>query len=707
MNKKSDKMYTQIVKLTRTALILFFLTILLFISFINHQEYKNSSPYDVVVSDIKANSVNISWKTLKNVPTYVKINKEKTPYGDGEPSIFHTVRIDNLEQLTEYQFHITDGNREWKKAILPDSKSIKSISRSEFYFITSKLQEQIELPQLLEIESNSNELVYISLQNSLTGMNSKVKSIRTNEYGNALVDKNSFNLDWKEDSYSVNIYPALKSDSRISKYITVNASEINCNLNAPKQTIDGVTREQFANYATRWVDGRGKNYAYECFNDVVYRSRMAGVDPAFTLAVWLNESSASNYTQNLKQYGHIEDFGIHGLSSVPPQNFNAQITHFLKMSHRNSCPGLTAWESWGNIYRFGTCNAKDPNQRSSGIDYYKKTENLYRWITNGKKLPEVVTGLPIPVDIGHDLGNWNPLAKPICCVAQFAEKDKQTGLYSEDILESTCEDIWGPKNQNITKYIQIENIDKKECEIEFESSCCKLGNEILWYPTKYCPYVINDFNNLKQCEESTQEKACFFRDTRFQWLPKGIGEDNVININSEIQCNLRNDVSIHSITINKGVNFIGFDFTPSFNNDVLYASRLMSMYPQISLIGSFTDNEWSPLISKSESNPFSGQDFYFEQSKGYLIISDEEIDIDIFGWNNSEGLLPDLQKGWNFVHSGSITNQLSIPKLSVDKMAVWSNEKESFVFGIDNQYEDVLGVQTKESKYQAVFILNK
>ena len=687
MSKKSDNMYSQIVKLTRTALILLFLTILLFISFINHQEYKNSSPYDVVVSDIKANSVNISWKTLKNVTTYIRINKQETLYGDGQSSIFHNVRIDNLEELTEYQFKITDGHREWKKVILTDSKSIRPIAKSEFYFITTKLQEDIELPSLLEIESNSNELVYISLQNSLTGMNSKVKSIYTNEYGNALIDKNFFNLDWQEGDYSLNIFPAFATDGVVSESISVHASEINCNLNAPEQTIDGVTREEFANYATRWVDGRGKNYAYECFNDVVYRSRMAGVDPAFTLAVWLNESSASNYTQNLKQYGHIEDFGIHGLSSVPPQNFNAQITHFLKMSHRSSCPGLTAWESWGNMYRFGTCNAKDLNQRNSGIDYYKKTENLYRWITNGKKLPAVVTGLPIPVDIGHDLGNWSPKAKPVCCLAKFKESDTLLGFYNRDITEQSCEQAWSQskvESNGIVSFIQTENIEEKDCKGEFPSSCCRVGNEILWYPTEYCTYIIKDIGNSLECQEYTQNKACFFRENRFQWLPQGIGGDSAINIENETECNLRNDISRYDIQLKKGVNFIGFDFTPSYNQDVLYASRVMSIYPQISLIGNFKDNEWSDLISKSETDPFSGQDFYFEHSKGYLFILDEDLTINISGWNNSEVIKPSLEKGWNFVLSSNVMEDANSIKIN-----------------------DVLGVNNQESRYNAVFVLKK
>ena len=705
MKKYSGKVYSQIVKLTRTVLLLLFLTIFLFISFLNHQEFKNSSPFDVVISDVKPYSVNISWKTLKEVPTYVKVDNEKQLFGDGTPLTFHQVNISGLKELTEYNFIISDGNSEWKKPLIQNSKELKNIVKKDFSFITTKLSDEISLPFLMEISSNPDELVYVSLHNTLTGMDSKVKSVKTNQFGNSLIDRNSFNLNWKEGEFVVNVYPAITFNTNLSQSISVYASEINCNLNAPPQTIDGVTREQFANYATRWVDGRGKNYAFECFNDVVYRSRMAGVDPAFSLTVWLNESSASNYTQNIKQYGHIEDFGIHGLSSVPAQNFNAQITHFLKMTHKVTCSGLSSWEAWGNMYRFGSCNSGNPAQRNSGIDYYKKTENLYRWITNGKRLPATVTGLPIPVDIGHDLGNWSPLAEPVCCVAQFEEKEDLVGLYNEDILELSCEELWSIKeneNLNIKGYVQIEDIEKNDCEIEFQSSCCRVGNEILWYPSKYCTFVIEGIDNSSSCEQYTNQKACFFREERFQWLPKGIGEDMVINIDSEVACNLRNDVSKHSIKLKKGVNFIGFDFTPSYNQDVLYASRLMSIYPQLSLIGSYKDNEWSQLISKSNSYLFTGLDFYFEQSQGYLFIVDQDLTIELNGWKNSETSTPTLDEGWNFLLSDAVNLEKNI-----DRLGTWSQEKESLSYDIDREYEDVLGVKTESSKYQAVFMLKK
>ncbi|NLE31102.1 hypothetical protein GX618_02395 [Candidatus Dojkabacteria bacterium] len=110
----------------------------------------------------------------------------------------------------------------------------------------------------------------------------------------------------------------------------------------------------------------------------------------------------------------------------------------------------------------------------------------------------------------------------------------------------------------------------------------------------------------------------------------------------------------------------------------------MSIYPQISLIGNFKDNEWSDLISKSETAPFSGQDFYFEHSKGYLFILDEDLTINISGWNNSEVIKPSLEKGWNFVLSSNVMEDANSIKIN-----------------------DVLGVNNQESRYNAVFVLKK
>lgn len=102
--------------------------------------------------------------------------------------------------------------------------------------------------------------------------------------------------------------------------------EINCNVNAPEDPRYSKFKPVFVDLANRLVAGKGKNYAAECFNDVVDRSKKAGVNPMFTLVIWLHESGASNY--GLSSGCQIGDFGM--VSGGAPQgDFNSQITGFL------------------------------------------------------------------------------------------------------------------------------------------------------------------------------------------------------------------------------------------------------------------------------------------------------------------------------------------------------------------------------------------
>ena len=69
-----------------------------------------------------------------------------------------------------------------------------------------------------------------------------------------------------------------------------------------------------------------------CYNDVVSRSNSASYDPAFTMAIWLEESAASWY----KSYPNVADFGcaVH----TPRMDFSAQIGCFLSLQ-RNYASG--------------------------------------------------------------------------------------------------------------------------------------------------------------------------------------------------------------------------------------------------------------------------------------------------------------------------------------------------------------------------------
>ncbi len=713
--KKLPKIHKEILKLIYTTIVLFFVTIFLYFQFLKHQEYVKASPFDVILSNIHGGSVTISWKTQLDTPTYVRILPNEEVLGNPEVSKFHSITISNLKEQFPYQFVISDGKREWKRPHLKNSKQLYGFLNNSFSFTTGANLNKIYLPSVKEINVLPDELLYLTLYDKRNNEYMGTRSYMANKFGGVALDINSFDPTLSEDEYDIKILDYFSSDSIYTSLNPVYAFDINCNQSLPNQVIDGVTKEQFANFATRWVNGRGKNYAYECFNDVVYSSKMAGVDPAFSLAIWLNESAASNYTQNSRQIGYIEDFGIHGNPSVPPHNFKAQLNHFLSRNHINDCPGLNQWESWGNIYRYGTCNQKDPIQRQNGIDYYKRIESLYTWITNGRKLPSKVTNLPIPVDAGIDSGNWSGVANPLCCGLKYTNDDTFYGMYTDDAISKACNDIYikgmSMEKGELEYAVEVENMKGVNCTKEYEGVCCRLPNDISWYPQSSCEYPLEGVSSSKDCIDYAQEKACFFRDYYFQWLPIHIGMDFVKDVTNQKDCISRNQVYEYDIQIKNGVNLISFDFNPSFNTDVLYASRLLNMYPQVSLIGSFSNNQWSNLIQRSESSPYVGQDFYFQHGKGYLVISTQDILVTLDGWEKEIYDSPKLTKGWNLVggeifltarKSSKLITELKKEIENIQGVGVWSNELESLIY----KYEDELPLYDDISleSNQAVFV---
>ncbi|KKQ31401.1 MAG: Large low complexity coiled coil protein with large repeat region [Candidatus Shapirobacteria bacterium GW2011_GWE1_38_10] len=135
---------------------------------------------------------------------------------------------------------------------------------------------------------------------------------------------------------------------------------INCDQNAPENSITGVDKANFIDIANRWQSG--SNFASVCYNDTVNRALCAGINPTYALWVWLHESGASNYSRD-----DIEDFGIHD-STTPNRNFDAQITKFLTLtgvgSRCLSDPRINGdfWLSWATSYLNGyDCDPDKPN----------------------------------------------------------------------------------------------------------------------------------------------------------------------------------------------------------------------------------------------------------------------------------------------------------------------------------------------------------
>ena len=147
----------------------------------------------------------------------------------------------------------------------------------------------------------------------------------------------------------------------------------------------GSFKANFINLANRWTficTGPQYNSAEECYNFVVDTSLVQGVNPAFTLTIWLNESGASNYCFC---GATCQDFGVR-VSSIF-QNLVGQLNWFLGLpfsSGYTSCRNTSGWlepmHAFLSRFRSGGCDPANPE----GTGYYNDLRNsTWQWVTGG------------------------------------------------------------------------------------------------------------------------------------------------------------------------------------------------------------------------------------------------------------------------------------------------------------------------------------
>lgn len=145
----------------------------------------------------------------------------------------------------------------------------------------------------------------------------------------------------------------------------------------------GEFKANFIDLASRWtVDCPGADYnlADECYDFVVDKAVKEGVNPAFALTIWLNESGASNYC-----HGGLttQDFGI----NLPAlyQNITGQIDVFMNMAKLKLCDGTPGFTEpiHGWLSRFqsssGTC---DPTDERAYKYYYEVKDETWSYLTS-------------------------------------------------------------------------------------------------------------------------------------------------------------------------------------------------------------------------------------------------------------------------------------------------------------------------------------
>lgn len=177
-----------------------------------------------------------------------------------------------------------------------------------------------------------------------------------------------------------------------------------CNPNPTDVNMAGV-QNKFEDLADRWLPtGTARIDKYE---QVVNTSLSRGVDPIFTLAIWLHESGASNYLGICNNWGggnpsslycqRIQDFGINreedetiinSSGEIIKDNFSNQLNQFVNLpgyylSACNTSAVECAWEIFGAMYtENGSCT---PNDTSN--EYVAGILKIYKWLAPSQKLP--------------------------------------------------------------------------------------------------------------------------------------------------------------------------------------------------------------------------------------------------------------------------------------------------------------------------------
>lgn len=176
-----------------------------------------------------------------------------------------------------------------------------------------------------------------------------------------------------------------------------------CNSDPTNVDMAGV-KEKFEDLASRWLTtGSPRTDKYE---QVVNTSLARGVDPIFTLAIWLHETGASNYLGICNEFGggnpatlycqKILDFGvnleeaktiINSSGTVITDNFDNQLSRFLNLPdfYLSACDLNTvgcAWEIYGAMYQQGICS---PNDSSNG--YVAGILEIYKLLSPTQQFP--------------------------------------------------------------------------------------------------------------------------------------------------------------------------------------------------------------------------------------------------------------------------------------------------------------------------------
>jgi len=342
------------------SLILFVLNIFFFASNLRTLEILKEKPLDIQVVNISPSDAWVYWKAPENgshrffykkvsdtkepyIPVFTKISKDEVQ----EKRIFY-VHLNNLDPHSEYSLQIASENHLWDQGIT---------------FRTKDIAQEVQLPEIVTGEGNQMSFLLLDVQG-------EKYMVDTQYHGTYAFDSKG-----KESSvtqYSTYI-TGKQLKEKLAQYLSSSvyaSTGANCKTNIQVNTSGFVpSKAKVIDVTDRWTARcLLGGYPETCYEDVYCKGLSLGVNPAFLITIWAHESGGSNYA-NLST---VEDFGIHGLPSVPVANFTKQIEHFIAVQAQPSYIANCQWTrpdnpsesekniiKWGMRYKTGKCTTAD------------------------------------------------------------------------------------------------------------------------------------------------------------------------------------------------------------------------------------------------------------------------------------------------------------------------------------------------------------
>lgn len=373
----------------------------IYVFFVNIFDLRGTNDIsDIKIVNISSNSVDIYWKTKSsNLPILEYKEKNDTGlykelsdvdvYMSSNDILVNHFSLNNLEKDKEYVFNVKYSGEYIEK---------------DLSFKTEVLNLDLNLPDVAEEKYTPGSLILAKTENGKEYM--YVADIN----GYVVFDKNSLGEVYTLSKYADNKYleRAEEYKSLISK---VYASGTNCNENTSDYGITSVSSyKDLIDSRLKTNSGAVEPQYSECFNDVVCRASNAGVNPRFALAVWMNESNASDYGMSSSTK---KDFGV-VCCGVGAQDFNGQITQFLSFAHdpyttcpsqcpKGSCSKQQYYAAWGSNYLMGDCN-----HLSEGLAYVQNSVLFYYLLAGNQTYStSKLSELPMPIKDTSNKSSYN------------------------------------------------------------------------------------------------------------------------------------------------------------------------------------------------------------------------------------------------------------------------------------------------------------